>query len=133
MTGELQRPRIGRGAAILDAQGRLLCWSSASRTPRRDHWGAPGGKLDWCEAARTCAEREIHEELGLDHQGRPCPRGHRHGRAGLSLGGDHLCRRKLGRRAGNPGSPCDPRVGLVSPWTPCPRRSRRRRGTLWRP
>jgi ADP-ribose pyrophosphatase YjhB (NUDIX family) len=25
----------------------------------------PGGKLDWGEAASACAEREIHEELGI--------------------------------------------------------------------
>ena len=27
--------------------------------------GQPGGKLDWGEPGRTCAEREIREELGI--------------------------------------------------------------------
>jgi 8-oxo-dGTP diphosphatase len=64
MTEEVQRPRVGCGAAILDAQGRLLLVKRV-KTPEADHWGVPGGKLDWGEAARTCAEREIHEELGV--------------------------------------------------------------------
>jgi len=58
------RPRIGCGAAILDDQGRLLLVRRV-KNPEADHWGVPGGKLDWGEAARTCAEREIAEELGL--------------------------------------------------------------------
>ena len=64
MTEEVQRPRVGCGAAILDAQGRLLLVKRV-KNPEADHWGVPGGKLDWGEAARTCAEREIHEELGV--------------------------------------------------------------------
>jgi 8-oxo-dGTP diphosphatase len=58
------RPRIGCGAAILDDQGRLLLVKRV-KPPEADHWGVPGGKLDWGEAARTCAEREILEELGV--------------------------------------------------------------------
>jgi ADP-ribose pyrophosphatase YjhB (NUDIX family) len=58
------RPRIGCGAAILDDQGRLLLVKRV-KSPEADHWGVPGGKLDWGEAARTCAEREILEELGV--------------------------------------------------------------------
>jgi len=58
------RPRVGCGAAILDAQGRLLLVKRI-KNPEAAHWGVPGGKLDWGEAARTCAEREIHEELGI--------------------------------------------------------------------
>jgi len=64
MTEEPLRPRVGCGAAILDAQGRLLLVKRV-KNPEADHWGVPGGKLDWGEAARTCAEREIHEELGV--------------------------------------------------------------------
>lgn len=59
-----QRPRVGCGAAILDDRGRLLLVKRV-KTPEADHWGVPGGKLDWGEAARTCAEREIAEELGI--------------------------------------------------------------------
>ena len=61
---EVPRPRIGCGAAILDGQGRLLLVKRV-KNPEADHWGVPGGKLDWGEAARTCAEREILEELGV--------------------------------------------------------------------
>lgn len=64
MTQDHQRPRVGCGAAILDAQGRILLVRRV-KNPEADHWGVPGGKLDWGEAARTCAEREIHEELGV--------------------------------------------------------------------
>ena len=59
-----QRPRVGCGAAILDNQARLLLVKRV-KNPEADHWGVPGGKLDWGEAARTCAEREIAEELGI--------------------------------------------------------------------
>lgn len=58
------RPRIGCGAAILDAEGRLLL-VKRRRPPEADHWGLPGGKLDWGESARACVEREIAEELGI--------------------------------------------------------------------
>jgi mutator protein MutT len=64
MSEEIQRPRVGCGAAILDDQGRLLLVKRV-KNPEADHWGVPGGKLDWGEAARTCAEREIAEELGI--------------------------------------------------------------------
>ncbi len=58
------RPRIGCGAAILDDQGRLLLVKRI-KPPEAAHWGVPGGKLDWGEAARVCAQREILEELGV--------------------------------------------------------------------
>jgi mutator protein MutT len=63
-TETAHRPRVGCGAAILDDQGRLLLVKRV-KNPEADHWGVPGGKLDWGEAARTCAEREIAEELGI--------------------------------------------------------------------
>lgn len=64
MSEELQRPRVGCGAAILNDQGHLLLVKRI-KNPEADHWGVPGGKLDWGETARACAEREIHEELGI--------------------------------------------------------------------
>lgn len=64
MTEDIQRPRVGCGAAILDDQGRLLLVKRV-KNPEADHWGVPGGKLDWGEAAHLCAERETYEELGI--------------------------------------------------------------------
>jgi 8-oxo-dGTP diphosphatase len=64
MSEEIQRPRVGCGAAILDDQGRLLLVKRV-KNPEADHWGVPGGKLDWGEAAHVCAERETQEELGI--------------------------------------------------------------------
>ncbi|WP_165186278.1 NUDIX domain-containing protein [Caulobacter soli] len=58
------RPRVGCGAAILDAEGRILL-VRRKRQPEAGHWGQPGGKLDWGETSRACAEREILEELGI--------------------------------------------------------------------
>ena len=58
------RPRIGCGAAVLNRDGRILL-VQRKRQPEAGHWGQPGGKLDWGESARTCAEREILEELGI--------------------------------------------------------------------
>lgn len=58
------RPRVGCGAAILDGQGRILL-VQRRRPPEAGHWGQPGGKLDWGENGRACAEREIFEELGV--------------------------------------------------------------------
>ncbi|ADG11100.1 NUDIX domain-containing protein [Caulobacter segnis] len=64
MSEDIHRPRVGCGAAILDDQGRLLLVKRV-KNPEADHWGVPGGKLDWGEAASACAEREIEEELGV--------------------------------------------------------------------
>ena len=64
MTEDIQRPRVGCGAAILDDQGRFLLVKRV-KNPEADHWGVPGGKLDWGEAAHVCAERETYEELGI--------------------------------------------------------------------
>jgi len=33
--------------------------------PQRDHWGFPGGKLEWRESVTACAKRELREETGL--------------------------------------------------------------------
>jgi 8-oxo-dGTP diphosphatase len=58
-----RQPRVGCGAAIL-RDGELLL-VLRRRPPEADHWGLPGGKLDWGETARACAEREVAEELGI--------------------------------------------------------------------
>ncbi|MFD2262226.1 NUDIX domain-containing protein [Lacibacterium aquatile] len=58
------QPRVGCGAAILDDQGRLLL-VKRRREPEADHWGLPGGKLDFGETVVDCIAREIAEELGI--------------------------------------------------------------------
>jgi 8-oxo-dGTP diphosphatase len=65
MTGPPSQPRVGVGALIIDEQGRVLL-VKRRRNPEADHWGIPGGKVDFGErVADTCA-REILEEVGLE-------------------------------------------------------------------
>jgi mutator protein MutT len=58
------QPRVGCGAAIADAAGRLLL-VQRRREPEAGHWGLPGGKLDFGESVQDCIRREILEELGI--------------------------------------------------------------------
>jgi len=62
-SSEPRRPGVGCGAAIV-RDGRLLLVLRL-RQPEADHWGLPGGKVDWGEPIRAACAREIHEELGL--------------------------------------------------------------------
>ena len=53
-----------RSALIADDAGRVLL-VRRRRPPEADHWGLPGGKVDFGETiAETCA-RETLEELGV--------------------------------------------------------------------
>lgn len=54
----------GCGAAIVDAEGRLLLIQRL-RQPEAGAWGLPGGKIDFGERAEDTARREIQEELGI--------------------------------------------------------------------
>jgi ADP-ribose pyrophosphatase YjhB (NUDIX family) len=56
-------PRVGCGAAIL-RDGRLLL-VKRRRPPEPDHWGLPGGKVDFLETVPSAVIREIDEELGV--------------------------------------------------------------------
>lgn len=56
-------PGVGVGAAIL-RHGKLLLVLRL-REPEAQHWGLPGGKVDWGEGVRAACAREIAEELGL--------------------------------------------------------------------
>ena len=56
-------PRVGCGAAIVRDGALLLVLRL--RQPEADHWGLPGGKVDWGEPTRDTCAREIAEELGL--------------------------------------------------------------------
>ncbi len=59
----MNTPRIGCGAAIL-RDGRLLL-VRRRRAPEPDHWGLPGGKVDFMETVPDAVIREIDEELGI--------------------------------------------------------------------
>lgn len=54
---------ITSGAVILrDEHDHLVI----EKPNYRDHWLLPGGGVDAGEDPRRCAQREVHEELGLD-------------------------------------------------------------------
>lgn len=57
-------PKLTAAAAVLlrDEQDRFL----AVKPNYRDHWLLPGGSLDPGEDPRSCAAREVREEVGLD-------------------------------------------------------------------
>lgn len=61
----MQKPEAGCGAAIRDRDGRLLLIQRL-RQPEAGAWGLPGGKIDFGEAAKDTARREIAEELGIE-------------------------------------------------------------------
>ena len=61
----MQKPEAGCGAAIRDREGRLLLIQRL-RQPEAGAWGLPGGKIDFGEAAKDTARREIAEELGIE-------------------------------------------------------------------
>lgn len=56
--------RVGCGAFITDDQGHLLL-VKRRRNPEADHWGLPGGKVDFLEPVPDTIRREIAEELGV--------------------------------------------------------------------
>ncbi|MQP68035.1 NUDIX domain-containing protein [Niveispirillum sp. SYP-B3756] len=58
-------PRVGCGAFIQDDAGRLLL-VKRRRNPEADHWGLPGGKVDFLEKVSDTVVREIAEELGVE-------------------------------------------------------------------
>ncbi|WNG15136.1 NUDIX domain-containing protein [Cystobacter fuscus] len=59
------QPRVGVGAFIQDPHQRLLL-VRRRRMPEADHWGLPGGKVDFGETLRAAVVREIAEELGVE-------------------------------------------------------------------
>jgi len=59
-----EAPRLGGGAFIRDAAGRLLL-VQRRREPEAGHWGLPGGKVDFGETIEAAVLREIEEELGV--------------------------------------------------------------------
>ncbi|ATB36846.1 DNA mismatch repair protein MutT [Cystobacter fuscus] len=59
------QPRVGVGAFIQDPDHGLLL-VRRRRMPEADHWGLPGGKVDFGETLQAAVVREIAEELGVE-------------------------------------------------------------------
>ena len=59
---DLPRKRVGAGALITDAEGRVLM----VEPNYKDHWEIPGGLVDEGETAVEACRRECREELGLE-------------------------------------------------------------------
>lgn len=59
----MSQPRVGCGVVVI-RDGKLLLLKRVN-PPEADHWGLPGGKVDWMEAAATSAARELLEETGV--------------------------------------------------------------------
>jgi len=57
-------PRVGVGAFITDAAGRLLL-VKRRRDPEAGCWGLPGGKVDFGETLIDAVVREIEEGVGV--------------------------------------------------------------------
>lgn len=52
---------VGTGVVVLDANGRVLVGQRADT----GLWGLPGGRLEYGETIKRCAQRELEEETGL--------------------------------------------------------------------
>lgn len=59
----MSQPRVGCGVVAL-RDGKLLLLKRVN-PPEADHWGLPGGKVDWLETAAASAARELLEETGV--------------------------------------------------------------------
>jgi 8-oxo-dGTP diphosphatase len=55
------RPAIGV-VCFKDDQVLLI---KRGRAPRQGQWSIPGGKVEWGESIKACAERELFEETGI--------------------------------------------------------------------
>ena len=58
----LPKKRMGAGALLFDANGRVLVLKPGYKS----HWEIPGGIVEADESPREAARREIREEIGLD-------------------------------------------------------------------
>ncbi|KFI64549.1 (deoxy)nucleoside triphosphate pyrophosphohydrolase [Bifidobacterium cuniculi] len=54
------------GAAIVNAEGQVLCVQRGQGKSLAGYWEFPGGKIEDGETPRRALRREIHEELGCD-------------------------------------------------------------------
>lgn len=60
----LPRKRMSAGVLFFDAHGRLLIVNPTYKAT----WEIPGGTVEANESPRTCALREVEEELGLTRE-----------------------------------------------------------------
>lgn len=60
----LPQKRIGAGCLLYDANDQLLLVKPSYKSS----WEIPGGVVESNESPRTCCEREVTEELGLNIQ-----------------------------------------------------------------
>ncbi|MEH6476524.1 MAG: NUDIX domain-containing protein [Sneathiella sp.] len=59
-----ETPRVGCGALIENENSEILL-AKRKRAPEKDHWGFPGGKVDFGETTEAATIREVMEELGV--------------------------------------------------------------------
>jgi len=59
------RPIVGVGAVIVDAEGRRVLLVKRGAPPLLGEWSLPGGVVEIGETLRAAAEREALEETGL--------------------------------------------------------------------
>jgi len=62
-TGRPVHPRPAVGVVVIES-GRLLL-IQRSKSPYREYWAVPGGKVRWGETLAAAAAREAEEETGL--------------------------------------------------------------------
>ena len=60
----MSAPRVGVGAFVFDAQGRVLL-VERGQPPAAGRWTVPGGKLERGETLAQAVAREVREETGL--------------------------------------------------------------------
>jgi ADP-ribose pyrophosphatase YjhB (NUDIX family) len=58
-------PRIGVGAVVFDAQGRVLLVRRGSE-PGKGRWSIPGGLVEVGETLENAVRREVAEETGIE-------------------------------------------------------------------
>jgi 8-oxo-dGTP diphosphatase len=61
-----ERPIVGVGAVIIDAEARRVVLVRRSTPPLLGQWSLPGGAVELGETLRAAGEREALEETGLE-------------------------------------------------------------------
>jgi ADP-ribose pyrophosphatase YjhB (NUDIX family) len=61
----IRNTQIGCRSSTLNGQDEILLVLQ-NRSPEKDTWSFPGGKIDSYEQLETCVIREVKEEVNLD-------------------------------------------------------------------